>query len=256
MGPRSYNLYHHPYSVCSIMVRYTLALAGEPRDTDSAMDIEEKVIDIFHNAQLDEEYLCNVNPKGQVPVLKSSSLVKPLPDSVAITHFIAEHYPALFPAAHAPEITRLLKELHRLNFFSLCFGNRPQVAQGFVKALHDRLGREDITKEYRRALEYKLSVTQEEKVKGVDSDTITHTEQRARAVVKELETLLVDGQPWLFGSKRPSALDAHFVVFLRRMRDVKREDLLSRRLIQYCDEAMTMPEWEKVMEGRKTMVAA
>ena len=48
------------------MVRYTLALAGEPAEEASRIDVVEKVVDILHGAQLDEDFLCEVNPKGQV----------------------------------------------------------------------------------------------------------------------------------------------------------------------------------------------
>jgi hypothetical protein len=48
------------------MVRYTLALRGEPVDAASEMTIEEREVDIFREAQLEENFLCEVNPKGQV----------------------------------------------------------------------------------------------------------------------------------------------------------------------------------------------
>jgi hypothetical protein len=62
----SYTLYHHPYSICSIMVRYTLALRGSPKDPSSQINVTEKVVDIFHEAQLEEDFLLNINAKGQV----------------------------------------------------------------------------------------------------------------------------------------------------------------------------------------------
>ncbi len=48
------------------MVRYTFAVRGEPRDAEAAMVIEEQGVDLFHEEQLDEHFLCDVNPKGQV----------------------------------------------------------------------------------------------------------------------------------------------------------------------------------------------
>ena len=59
-------LYYHPYSVCSIMVRYTLAVAGEARDGVAEMHVEEKMVDIFQYKQLEEQFLRGINPKGQV----------------------------------------------------------------------------------------------------------------------------------------------------------------------------------------------
>jgi hypothetical protein len=48
------------------MVRYTLAIRGIAKDNASEMVVEEREIDIFHEEQLEESYLCDVNPKGQV----------------------------------------------------------------------------------------------------------------------------------------------------------------------------------------------
>ena len=60
--------------------------------------------------------------------------------------------------------------------------------------------------------------------------------------------------PWLFGLTHPTALDAHLVVFIGRMRDVGREGLIPERLGAYADRAMAGPEWGDVMQGRRTMI--
>jgi hypothetical protein len=59
-------LYHHPQSICSLMVRYTFALAGDPGPGSWRIALDLQEVDIFNNAQLEEFYLCHVNPKGQV----------------------------------------------------------------------------------------------------------------------------------------------------------------------------------------------
>lgn len=48
------------------MVRYTLAIRGVAKDPASEMAVEEREIDIFREGQLEESFLCDVNPKGQV----------------------------------------------------------------------------------------------------------------------------------------------------------------------------------------------
>src|ERR1700744_3689395 len=57
-------LFYNNYSICSIMVRFTLAickaLPGEQ------IDIDEKQIDIHNGGQLTEYYLTEVNPYGTV----------------------------------------------------------------------------------------------------------------------------------------------------------------------------------------------
>lgn len=70
---QSYTLYHNPYSICSIYIRYTLAIAGPPKSPDVAMDIEEKVIDLFQSEQLEEQFLKEVNAKGLVSTIDQAS---------------------------------------------------------------------------------------------------------------------------------------------------------------------------------------
>jgi glutathione S-transferase len=158
MAPADYTLYHNPFSICSIFVRYTLAMAGESRDADSMLHVHENMVDLAKQEQLAEDYLTKINPKGQVPVLTSSRLSAPIADSLDIQLFIADHYPTLSPDSHKSNIIQLLKELHALNYFSLSFGKKPQMAAANVKAIEDQLARKDISAEYRKALEYKQHV--------------------------------------------------------------------------------------------------
>jgi hypothetical protein len=48
------------------MVRYTIALRGEPKDPSLEVSISEEVVDLFNGDQLEERFLDNINPKGQV----------------------------------------------------------------------------------------------------------------------------------------------------------------------------------------------
>jgi glutathione S-transferase len=79
-------------------------------------------------------------------------------------------------------------------------------------------------------------------------------EKNARDLLATFEGLLPGstGQ-WMYGSE-PTALDAHLVVFIARMTDVGRENLISERLREYARWAWAQDEWSKMMEGRKTMV--
>lgn len=63
---KPYIPYHNPFSICSLMGRYTLAIRGEPKDAASEVVVDEHEVDIFREAQLEEKFLCEVNPKGQV----------------------------------------------------------------------------------------------------------------------------------------------------------------------------------------------
>jgi hypothetical protein len=61
-----YTLYYSRYSICSLMMRWLCLVRGDPKDAASAMDITPKEIDIFGEEQFSEDYLCEVNPNGQV----------------------------------------------------------------------------------------------------------------------------------------------------------------------------------------------
>lgn len=90
-------------------------------------------------------------------MLASTHLDKPIRDSLEITHFLAQQYPSLIPGKHKPEITQLLRELHALNYFSLSFPGRENVADGFKETVFKRLDG-DISDRYRNALTFKLGV--------------------------------------------------------------------------------------------------
>ena len=66
MEPPTYTLYYNQYSICSIMVRYTLAVRGQALDKDSEIQIEEQPVEIFNEEQMTEHFLCDINPLGQV----------------------------------------------------------------------------------------------------------------------------------------------------------------------------------------------
>jgi hypothetical protein len=50
-------------------------------------------------------------------------------------------------------------------------------------------------------------------------------------------------------------LDAHLAVFLMRLRDINRENLIPERLSRFADAAMATDEWRSVMGSRKTMMS-
>jgi len=66
MASIPHTLYHNKWSVCSMMVRYTFALRGPPQDASSQILIREQDVDIFHEEQLSEQFLCEINPKSGI----------------------------------------------------------------------------------------------------------------------------------------------------------------------------------------------
>ncbi|KUL87831.1 hypothetical protein ZTR_03134 [Talaromyces verruculosus] len=240
------------------MTRYTLLLRGtSARDPASELTVEERVVDIFHEEQLEEWFLCDINPMGQVPVLTHpTELSAPMPDSLAITMFLADRYPSLIPPTHGEQIHQLLNDLHSINYFSLSFPGRPQVASGFKAAVLKRLDRPGISQRYLTALKYKLEVLETDKIGGIQPAKVESEIERTRSLLARIEGYVEPQKgPWVFGLNVPTALDAHLVVFIARLRDVGRDVLIPTRLGEYASKAMEMPEWETLMEDRKTMIS-
>jgi hypothetical protein len=91
--------------------------------------------------------------------------------------------------------------------------------------------------------------------------------QRAKVLLSELCSLLPsethtseaiskgEKGKWLFGLQQATALDAHLIVFIARMRDVGKAAIIPEELGAYADRAMAEIEWQDVMKGRKTMIA-
>lgn len=62
-----YVLYHFAFSLCSIMVRLTYALRGDPKPGAADLKMELRDVDIARKLeQFSEEFLCKINPKGKV----------------------------------------------------------------------------------------------------------------------------------------------------------------------------------------------
>jgi len=70
--------------------------------------------------------------------------------------------------------------------------------------------------------------------------------------MEEFQALLPEGTDgkgsgrWLFGLEKPSALDAHLVTFIKRMRDVGRKEIVPEALGNYADAAMAGEEWRGI----------
>lgn len=95
----------------------------------------------------------------QVPVLANSAvLATPIADSMKMTIYMATLYPDLIPHERQEEIKALLTELHALNYFSLSFPGRPQMAEFLVGTVQKRLDNPGLSDRYRKALEFKLGV--------------------------------------------------------------------------------------------------
>ena len=171
-----YTLYYNDYSLCSLMVRLTLAFCNDGNKEVEPLDVREQPVDIQHGGQLEEEYLCDVNPKGtvsdewrirkrslphldQVPVLTHpSKFSPPITESLDISRYFSTFYPTLIPSHLSSEIDSLLRSLHSINYFSLTYTHKPQRASDMEGGVLKLLERDDISERYQKALEFKLRV--------------------------------------------------------------------------------------------------
>lgn len=93
-----------------------------------------------------------------------------------------------------------------------------------------------------------------EKVQGIQHNSVQSNEERARNLFASLESLL-GSTSWFFGLERPTALDAHAIVLIERLRDVGRIRLVPTKLLDYAEIAFKAFPFESVTEGRRTMLS-
>lgn len=69
----------------------------------------------------------------------------------------------------------------------------------------------------------------------------------------KLANLLEDSKtPYFLSVGQPSALDGHVVVFIARMNDIGRSDLLPAKLKSYGEKAFAGQAWRDLMQGMST----
>lgn len=58
---------------------------------------------------------------------------------------------------------------------------------------------------------------------------------------------------WILDTTHPTALDAHVIVFLARLKDAGRRELIPARIIDYAGKQMDTVVWKEMMQGRSTI---
>ncbi|POS70335.1 hypothetical protein DHEL01_v211268 [Diaporthe helianthi] len=265
-----YTLHNYPFSLFSIMVRFTYVLGRSSADpATSGVHIDYQLVDINRQENLGEDYLININPKGQVPALTGPKLPAPLTDSVDISYWLCGHYPKLLPPGIEPTIRDLFTKLHDIHIYSLCV--RPESVppewrtSGIPPTTVDALlGKPDseVSPAYRRALEKKREFQVTTKKDALKPEQVEQAEKQARDFLSGVLSIYkshgVDSV-WLFGPDvGPTILDAHTVPFIARMVDekVNRSSLVPAELQEYASRVMARPEWDAVMHGRPTVYDA
>jgi glutathione S-transferase len=67
------------------------------------------------------------------------------------------------------------------------------------------------------------------------------------------ELLRASHSGWVLNTPHPTALDAHLIVFVARLRDGGRGELVPTRVVKYADGAMETSAWKDMMQGRQTI---
>lgn len=165
-GAGPYTLLIFPFSLYSIMARFAIELGKEyHQGSNGVPKISHKLIDLHRDENLEEWFLTEINPTGQVPVMtqeRGNGSTKPrleiTTESVVISKFFGEKFfPGLLGGAHTEEVDRLLAKIHEIQAFSLSVKSptKEQAVEVPDPGQDERLARTDISDKYRRALEYK-----------------------------------------------------------------------------------------------------
>ncbi|OCT46774.1 hypothetical protein CLCR_02036 [Cladophialophora carrionii] len=258
MAPPKYELYYNPFSICSLMVLYTLRLKGEPKSPADAVEPEEVFIDIYTGEQMTESYL-EKHPKGTVPAMLAPELGVKLIDSTDITSYLMDRYPSLRPDAHIQTIDSLLQELHEISYVTLSFKPEERRVEGVMDAVREIMDRPDTSDKYRKLLQGKFDnhaaslqkfAANKQSVESVEADSVRYLEK-----ISELLARPGGGQAsWLFGDDvGPTALDAHTVVFIARLLDAKREPLIPADVLAYGRPKLQAKEWLGITKGNPTL---
>jgi hypothetical protein len=91
------------------------------------------------------------------------------------------------------------------------------------------------------------------KLAHLEDDFVRQSVEDAKAYTQKLtENIEKSNTGWFFGLPEPSALDAHAIVFLQRMVDLERFNLVSQPLRAYLERAREIPAWQKISGGKST----
>ncbi|KIW72337.1 hypothetical protein PV04_00537 [Phialophora macrospora] len=261
MAQPKYELYYNPFSICSLMVLYTLRLKGQPKSPADAVEPEERFIDIYSGEQMAESYL-EKHPKGTVPAMLAPSLGVRLIDSADITSYLMDRYPSLRPDAHRQTIDSLLEELHEISYVTLSFKPEERRVEGVMEAVRQIMDRSDTSDRYRKMLQGKLDnhaaslqkfAANKQSVESVEADSVRYLEKISKLLAAAQGGS--GGQAsWIFGNDvGPTAVDAHTVVFIARLLDSKREHLIPADVLAYGRPKLQAKEWLGITKGNPTL---
>ncbi|OHF02068.1 hypothetical protein CORC01_02647 [Colletotrichum orchidophilum] len=154
----NFTLYIFPFSLYSIMARFTYALGRKsPEHQDLPMQV--KLVNLHRGENFSPGYLLEVNPKGQVPALTGERLAKPLTSSLGISYWLCRQYPHLLPQEYEAHIASLLSKIHSIQSLSLSVPDKRDRIYGVPNVAAEKLSTaSDVTEDYRKALQFKADL--------------------------------------------------------------------------------------------------
>lgn len=92
------------------------------------------------------------------------------------------------------------------------------------------------------------------KLAYLEPDRIEDAIDQTKRFNKEIQSLLsASSTGWIMGTTNPTALDAHVVILLARLHDIKRENLIPEALVAYGKAAMEQPAFPEALQGPSTI---
>ncbi|KAF9771561.1 hypothetical protein IL306_010790 [Fusarium sp. DS 682] len=256
-----YTLYSSPFSLYSMMARHTIQLGPMTHGATPPKSITLRFINHKAHENLSEDYLINVNPRGQVPAMKGDFLSETLTESRAISlHMAEKHYPAMLGGKYENVVRDLFERLHSVYGLSISNKNpTPEMTQRNPSPVEKILERTDISPEYRAALEAKLAFHNQHNAVAFQPAVVA----KHRADLTDIFGQVVEHRrqtgsyekydEWTFGSEiGPTILDSHLLPFTLRCLEVGNDDLVPLELQRWAEVKAKSPSWQKVMHGRPT----
>lgn len=167
-------MYIFPFSLYSIMARFTATLGASISKSGQPIAVDYKLVNLHRGENIKEWYLFGLNRKGQarseptcldfsilisslqVPSMTVEGQSLPITDSLEISYWFCKYYPGLLPDELSQKIRTYLDALHAIEALSLSAPRPAQPQEDHIDpAIDEILERVNISEEYRRALEQK-----------------------------------------------------------------------------------------------------
>lgn len=91
-------------------------------------------------------------------------------------------------------------------------------------------------------------------IPSLKKESAQHAIMQSKTLLSTIDGMLQDSlSGWILDTPHPTALDAHVIVFIARLKDAGRSELVPTLTTDYADRAMVTPAWKDMMQGRQTV---